>query len=105
VLGILGATALFISRELVSRVAFGNADHASDIGLLSIILLFGAVMGGQGALLQGMRRIGDLVKMNIFGALVGAVVSIPIVYVWGRDGIPAYMVLGAGVRKTDGNHR
>ena len=44
-----------------------------------------------------MRRIGDLAKMNMFGALAGAVLSIPIVYVWGRAGIPAYMVLGAGV--------
>jgi enterobacterial common antigen flippase len=35
--------------------------------------------------------------MNMFGALAGAVLSIPIVYVWGRAGIPAYMVLAAGV--------
>jgi enterobacterial common antigen flippase len=97
VLGIIGAVTLFLCREPVGRLAFGNTDHSSDIGLLSIILLFGAVMGGQGALLQGMRRIGDLAKMNIFGALAGAVLSIPIVYVWGRAGIPAYMVLGAGV--------
>jgi len=97
VLGLIGALGLFLSRELVSRLAFGNADHASDIGLLSIILLFGAVMGGQGALLQGMRRIVELAKMNMFGALAGAVLSIPIVYVWGRAGIPAYMVLAAGV--------
>src|SRR6202041_1969720 len=76
------------TRALVSHVAFGNTDHSSDIGLLSIILLFGAVMGGQGALLQGMRRI---------GALAGATLSIPIVFIWGRAGIPAYMVLGAGV--------
>ncbi len=97
VLGIIGAVALFLLREFVSRVAFGNADHGSDIGVLSIILLFGAVMGGQGALLQGMRRIGDLAKMNMFGALAGAILSIPIVFVWGRAGIPAYMVLAAGV--------
>jgi antigen flippase len=97
VLGTSGAVALFLLREPLSRLAFGNADHASDIGLLSVILLFGAVTGGQGALLQGMRRIGDLAKMNMFGALAGAIFSIPIVYVWGRAGIPAYMVLGAGV--------
>ena len=97
VLGIIGAVALFLLREFVSRVAFGNADHGSDIGVLSIILLFGAVMGGQGALLQGMRRIGDLAKMNMFGALAGAILSVPIVFVWGRAGIPAYMVLAAGV--------
>ena len=57
VLGLAGAVTLFLTREWVSRVAFGTTEHSSDIGLLSIILLFGAVMGGQGALLQGMRRI------------------------------------------------
>jgi antigen flippase len=96
VLGIAGAIALFLARDFVSHLAFGTSGHSSDIGLLSIILLFGAVMGGQGALLQGMRRIGDLAKMNIFGALIGAAVSIPVVYVCGRTGIPAYMVLAAG---------
>jgi PST family polysaccharide transporter len=96
VLGTIGAVCLFFARELMSRLAFGNVDHASDIGVLSVILLFGALAGGQGALLQGMRRIDDLAKMNVWGALAGAVVSIPIVFVWGRNGIPVYMVLVAG---------
>ena len=52
VLGTIGATSLYFARDLMSRLAFGNADHASDIGLLSVILLFGALAGGQGALLQ-----------------------------------------------------
>ena len=97
VLGILGATALFLARDSVSRLAFGNAEHGSDIGLLSGILLFGALGGGQEALLQGMRRIGDLAKMKVFGALAGAALSIPIVCFWGRAGIPVYMTLAAGV--------
>ena len=62
-----------------------------------MILLFVALTGGQGALLQGMRRIGDLAKMNILGTPFGAVLSIPIVYIWGLEGIPAYMVLTAAV--------
>jgi antigen flippase len=96
ILGIVGASALFLARDAVSHLAFASSEHATDIGFLSIILLFGAVMGGQGALLQGMRRIGDLAKMNIFGAIIGAAVSIPVVFIWGRAGIPAYMVLAAG---------
>ncbi len=96
-LGLAGSAALFLAREPVSRLAFGNADHAADIGLLSLILLFGGVMGGQGALLQGMRRIGDLARMNILAALAAAVLSIPIIFIWGREGIPAYMVLASAV--------
>jgi antigen flippase len=97
VLGFVGATTLFLARESVSRLAFGNTEHASDIGLLSVVLLFGALAGGQGALLQGMRRIGDLARVNVFGAVVGALLTIPIVYFWGRAGIPFYMTLAAGV--------
>src|ERR1700739_3558803 len=36
VFGPLGATGLFLARQSVSRLAFGNAEHASDIGLLSV---------------------------------------------------------------------
>ena len=87
----------FLCANKSVRLAFGNADHAFDIGLLSVILLFVALTGGQGALLQGMRRIGDLAKMNILGAAVGSALSIPIVYIWGLQGIPAYLVLTAAV--------
>jgi antigen flippase len=97
VLGILGAVALFFAREPASRAAFGDTRHASAIGWLAVTLLFGAVAGGQGALLQGMRRIGDLARMNIIGTTIGAVASIPIVIIWGQDGIPAYMIVGAAV--------
>jgi PST family polysaccharide transporter len=94
-LGIAGAATLFLSRHYVSRLAFDSAEHASSIGLLAIILLLGAVTGGQGALLQGMRRIGDLARVNIIGTLAGLVVTFPIVMIWGVAGIPYYMVLAA----------
>jgi PST family polysaccharide transporter len=97
VLGTAGAAALFLAREPIGRLAFGNSDHGTALGWLAVMLLFGALSGGQGALLQGMRRIRDLAKMNILGALAGAFLSIPIVYFWGLAGIPAYMVMGAGV--------
>ena len=95
-LGVAGAATLFLSRHVVSRLAFGSAEHASSIGLLAIVLLLGGVTGGQGALLQGMRRIGDLARVNIIGTLASVVVTVPIVMRWGVAGIPYYMVLAAG---------
>ncbi len=97
VLGLLGGAALFLARGTVSRLAFGNTDYATEIGWLSVMLPLGIVTAGQGTLLQGMRRIGDLARMNILGTLLGAAVSIPVVYVWGKEGIPAYMIVGAAV--------
>ena len=100
ILGVAGALAIFLLRTPLSRLTFDNDDHATDIGILAIILLFSAVNGGQGALLQGTRRIGDLAKMGIIGAILGAALTIPIIFVWGQQGIPAYMVLNAGIVVT-----
>lgn len=95
VIATISAAALVLAREHVSRLTFGHTDHATAIGALSVMLLCGAVTGGQGALLQGMRRLGDIARLNMYGAVIGAVVSIPVVYFWGQDGIPAYMIVGA----------
>lgn len=96
-LGSLGALTLFLAREPASRAAFGDTDHATAIGWLAITLLLGGIAGGQGALLQGMRRVRDLAQMSIIGTLAGAVASIPIVIVWGQAGIPVYMIFSAAV--------
>jgi len=96
ILGILGAGLFFLARSEISRLAFGDTSHASDLGWLSIVLLWGALAGGQGALLQGMRRIGDLARMNVLGAITGAGLSIPLVYFFGTRGIAPYMIGAAG---------
>jgi len=97
VLGALGAVSLLLGREWASRAAFDDANHATAIGWLAIALFFANVNAGQGALLQGLRRVGDLARMKIIGAIAGAAASIPIVMVWGRGGVPAYMIVGAGM--------
>lgn len=95
--GTIGALLLFCIRGPLSRLTFGNAEHATGIGLLSIALFFGVVGASQGALLQGVRRIGDLAKMGVIGAIIATVVSIPIVWIWGQKGIPFYLVLIAAM--------
>lgn len=63
VLGALGAILLIVFSRQVSTMTFGSAQHAAAISLLSIAVFFRLVSAGQGALIQGMRRIADLAKM------------------------------------------
>ena len=97
ILGTTGSITFFLLRGPIGRMAFGNSEHTAALGWLAVMLLFSSISAGQAALLQGMRQIRDLAKMNILGALAGALLSIPIVYLWGQAGIPFYMVMGAGV--------
>jgi enterobacterial common antigen flippase len=91
-LGLLGATLLIVFSKEISKITFGSTQHAAAVGLLSLAVLFQLVSAGQGALIQGMRRIADLAKMNVISALWGLTISIPVVYFFREKGIVPSLV-------------
>jgi len=96
-LGVLGALATIISSRQLSRVTFGNDGHATDIKLLSIAIFLMIVSVGQGALIQGLRRIADLAKMNTLSALLSTLFSIPAVYFLRERGVAVALVIVAAM--------
>ena len=91
-LGVLGAALLIVFARQVSALTFGSKEHAAAICLLSVAVFFRLVSGGQGALIQGMRRIGDLAKMSVLGALFGTLITIPVVYFLRERGVVPALV-------------
>lgn len=100
-LGALGALLLLAFCRPVARLSFGDDQHAGAVALLALAVFFGAVSGGQAALVQGMRRIADLALMNVLGALYGTLFSIGLVYLYWRNGnakggvVPALVCVAA----------
>jgi antigen flippase len=97
ILGLLGAGLLVVFAKQVSTVTFGTAQRTGAVCLLSLAVFFQLVSAGQGALIQGMRRIADLAKMNVIGAMAGVVISIPVVYFLREQGIALALVLVAAM--------
>jgi antigen flippase len=91
-LGFLGAALLLVFCRQVSVVTFGSNQHAAAVALLSVAVFFQLVSEGQGALIQGMRRIGDLAKMGVLAALSGTVISIVLVYFLRENGVVPSLV-------------
>ena len=91
-LGLLGATLLVVFSRRVSILTFGSDQHAAALSLLSIAVFFQLVSYGQGALIQGMRRIADLAKMAVLGALSGTLIGIPVVYFLREKGVVPSLV-------------
>jgi PST family polysaccharide transporter len=100
VLGILGAILLAAFSPQVSTFTFGTEQHAGAVALLALALFFRVVADGQGALIQGMRRIADLARMGVLGALLGAIISIVLVYALGEKGVAPSLVGGAAMGLT-----
>ncbi len=87
VFGIAGMLMLWLLREPLGQWAFGDNSHSAAVGWLGVGLLFTLISGSQTALLQGLRRIDDLARVNILGALVAALVGTLAVYLLGADGV------------------
>ncbi|WP_036303851.1 O-antigen translocase [Methylomicrobium agile] len=96
-LGLIGAAFLLGFSRFVSTLTFGSDQYAPAVALLSIALFFNLVSAGQGALLQGMRRISDMARMGIWGTLGGALISIGVVYLFREEGLVLSLVLPAAM--------
>ena len=85
--GALGLVITLVLAPLLSRLTFGNGDYTWGFVLLSVTLLINQISAGQRVLLQGMRRLRDLAKASAIGATVGLIISVPLYYWIGPQGI------------------
>ena len=95
--GILGwIIAAGLSYPL-SVYTFGSGERAWAIAILGATILIGSVSGGQSALIQGTRRIGDLARMGVLGAIAGTIIAVGL-YAWlGERGIVPVLIVTAAV--------
>lgn len=95
--GLLGALILLVFAGPISHLTFGTGERRSGVALLAAAVFLQLVAGGQGALIQGMRRIADMARMNVLGAVFGAVVSVVLVYFLREEGVVPALVAVAGM--------
>jgi PST family polysaccharide transporter len=93
--GMLGMGITILASTWLSRISFESGDHAIAIALLGVTILLANISTGQSCILQGTRRIADLARVSIIGALAGTLISVPCYYFWGRDGIVPGLILTA----------
>lgn len=91
-LGALGGILLVAFARQASTLTFGTDQHSVAVALLSLVVFFRLVSGGQGALIQGMRRISDLARMGLLSALFSTILSIPIVFFLRENGVVPSLV-------------
>lgn len=96
-LGISGMALLWVLREPVAQWVFGERIHTAEVGWLGVGVLLTLIAGSQTALLQGLRRIGDLAKVSLLSAFVAAVAGILAVYFFGEEGVLWFVLTAPGV--------
>ena len=91
----LGIIITVAFSPLLSIFSFGSTKHTISYILLSVTFLFGALSGGIYTFLRGTRQIKYLAQANIFGAVTGLVVALPVFYFYGIEGVVPAIILTA----------
>ena len=93
--GILGWVISAALCVPISRWVFDDQTHAYSVALLGAVIFLSIISSGQKALVQGLRRIGDLARIQGLSVVFSSIVAIGI-YAWLReDGIVPALIAGA----------
>ncbi len=95
VTGILGALVTLIFSPFLSQFTFGNKEYTLAFAWISITLLLSQLSTGELVLLQGLRRLQQLAKANVYGSLAGLIITIPLYYWFGMKGIVPVIIITA----------
>lgn len=92
--GLAGTVLFMVLAAPLSLWVFGNEDHTQSLLLLASIILLRNIQGGQVALIQGLRRIADLARLQVINAVCGSTVAVGWYFWLGLEGIvPALLSL------------
>lgn len=91
--GFLGMIVVFIFAPQLSEYTFGSSEFTIEFRFLSIILLIGQLTVRNMVILQGLRILKELAKTNIYGNMVGLLLTLPLYYFYGFSAIvPSFIV-------------
>lgn len=91
--GMLGLVTMVLLSPFLSQRTFGSNKYTLEIATLGLIVLFNNLSAGQTALIRGMRRVGDLARLTILGAVTVTTLTIPFYFWLGIRGIIPALVL------------
>jgi len=93
--GTIGMLVMIGGAVFWSQISFKTAEYTIAIAFLGLSVLFTAISSGQSTILQGHRRIADVAKINIIGAITGTLIGLPCYFFWGMNGVVPSLVLGS----------
>jgi O-antigen/teichoic acid export membrane protein len=93
-LAAFGGLLLWTLRDVLADKIMGDPGMASSIGWLAIGVALTVASGSQGALLTGMRRVGDIARVQVYSAFLSTVLGISAIWLLGAAGLLLFILSG-----------
>lgn len=91
-LGGIGMVVLWLAREIVADLVFHNTANAFEVGCLGVGVFLSLIASSHMAILQGLRRIGDVARVNMLGSIAGLIFGISLILWLGQDGVHWFVI-------------
>jgi O-antigen/teichoic acid export membrane protein len=92
-LAMLGAGLFWLLRGVLADKILHDSSLSSDVGWLALAVGLAIASASQYALLNGLRRIGDLSRVSVYSGALSSVLGIMVLAVWGRAGLLAFILI------------
>ena len=91
-LAIVGAAGFWLLRGVLASDVLKTPSLSGDVGWLALGVALTVAAGSQGALLNGLRRIGDIARVSIASALLSTVLGVGALLLWGKHGMLVFVL-------------
>jgi O-antigen/teichoic acid export membrane protein len=91
-LALLGGGIFWALRTVLAVHVLGDASLAGDVGWLALVVALTVAAASQSALLNGLRRIGDLARVSVLSALLATIMGVGALFLWRREGLMAFVI-------------
>lgn len=95
---LLGFFVCIFASNFLSMWAFSSSDYTLEFMLLSPVVAMAAISGGETTILKGTRRLKQLAKISVGGVVGALIVSVPLYFKFGNDGIIPSLIIIAVVQ-------
>lgn len=93
VLAVLGSSIFWLLRHYLATNVLHNSSLASQVGWLSIAVGLTIASASQNALLNGLRRIGDMSRISVFSGILSTILGVAAIVIWGESAIVLFILL------------
>jgi len=93
VLAVVGSLVFWLLREAIARHVLGDDTLAGAVGWLALGVGLTVASGSQSALLTGMRRIGDIARVQIGSSVLSTLLGLAAIGWWGAKGLLVFVLV------------